>query len=184
MRVAASAATAAPAPDAAPLLTAEEVSGACGLRRRRCRARAALRCRSDACNAPRRVLAGLAAALATVRALGFYCVTVALSLPLFVSMVLITPFEFAFDKYRRAALHFVNDLWAVCSTVLFYRVEVCCAAGLRVAGVAFDVRCAACRCAARRICRNTTSRRCTWQTTRATWTFIRYSTCAARSRRV
>lgn len=59
-----------------------------------------------------------------MRALGFYCVTVALSLPLFVSMVLITPFEMAFDKYRRAALHFVNDLWAVCSTALFYRVEV------------------------------------------------------------
>ena len=73
---------------------------------------------------PRRVRAGFAAALATVRALGFYCVTVALSLPLFVSMVLITPFELAFDKHRRAALHFVNDLWAVCSTLLFYRVEV------------------------------------------------------------
>ena len=73
---------------------------------------------------PRRVRAGFAAALATVRALGFYCVTVALSLPLFVSMVLITPFELVFDKYRRAALHFVNDLWAVCSTLLFYRVEV------------------------------------------------------------
>jgi 1-acyl-sn-glycerol-3-phosphate acyltransferase len=39
-------------------------------------------------------------------------------------MVLITPFQLAFDKYRRAALHFVNDIWATCSTSLFYGVEV------------------------------------------------------------
>ena len=89
--------------------------------------------------------AGLTAALAAVRALGFYCVTVALSLPLFVSMVLITPFELAFDKYRRAALHFVNDLWAICSTLLFYRVEVRApqpAAGAPLThGAAADTRC-------------------------------------------
>ncbi len=67
--------------------------------------------------------AGLASALARVRALAFYAVTVLLSLPLFVSMVLITPFQLAFDKYRRLGLHFVNDLWAICSTTLFYGVE-------------------------------------------------------------
>jgi len=61
---------------------------------------------------------------ARLRALAFYAVTVLLSLPLFVSMLLITPFQLAFDKHRRAALHFVNDLWAVCSTSLFYPVEV------------------------------------------------------------
>lgn len=66
---------------------------------------------------------GVAAALARVRALLFYLVTLTLSLPLFVSMVLITPFQLAFDKKRRAALHFVNDVWATCSTSLFYRVE-------------------------------------------------------------
>jgi hypothetical protein len=61
---------------------------------------------------------------ARLRALAFYAVTVLLSLPLVVSMLLITPFQLAFDKHRRAALHFVNDLWAVCSTSLFYPVEV------------------------------------------------------------
>jgi hypothetical protein len=66
---------------------------------------------------------GVAAAVARVRALLFYLVTLTLSLPLFVSMVLITPFQLAFDKQRRAALHFVNDVWATCSTSLFYRVE-------------------------------------------------------------
>jgi hypothetical protein len=66
---------------------------------------------------------GLTAAVARVRALCFYLVTVTLSLPLFVSMLLITPFQAAFDKHRRGALHFVNDLWAVCSTSLFYKVE-------------------------------------------------------------
>ena len=67
---------------------------------------------------------GFASALARVRALCFYAVTVLLSLPLFVSMLLITPFQLAFDKSRRLALHFVNDLWACASTALFYRVEV------------------------------------------------------------
>ena len=67
-----------------------------------------------------------------MRALGCYLVTVALSLPLFVSMVLITPLQLAFDKNRRAALHFVNDLWAICSTSLFYGVEA--RAGLRACG--------------------------------------------------
>jgi 1-acyl-sn-glycerol-3-phosphate acyltransferase len=62
--------------------------------------------------------------VARLRALAFYTVTVLLSLPLFVSMLVITPFQFAFDKHRRAALHFVNDLWAICSTSLFYDVEV------------------------------------------------------------
>ena len=66
---------------------------------------------------------GVAAAFARVRALLFYLVTLTLSLPLFVSMVLITPFQLAFDKKRRAALHVVNDVWATCSTSLFYRVE-------------------------------------------------------------
>jgi len=123
--VAASAVAASPAPEAASPLSEEEVSGALGLA---CAAGGAAalapaRVPGVPCLTPR-VLAGLAGALATARALGFYCVTVALSLPLFVSMMLITPFELAFDKYRRAALHFVNDLWAVCSTGLFYRVEV------------------------------------------------------------
>lgn len=63
-------------------------------------------------------------ALATVRALAFYLWTVTLAVPLFVSMLLITPFQFAFDKYRRLALHIVNDLWAVVSTSLFYSVEI------------------------------------------------------------
>jgi 1-acyl-sn-glycerol-3-phosphate acyltransferase len=71
-----------------------------------------------------RAATGVGAAFARVRALLFYLVTVILSLPLFVSMVLITPFQLAFDKYRRAALHFVNDIWATCSTSLFYGVEV------------------------------------------------------------
>ena len=66
----------------------------------------------------------LSVVAARLRALAFYAVTVLLSLPLFLSMLLVTPFQLAFDKHRRSALHFVNDLWAVCSTSPFYEVEV------------------------------------------------------------
>jgi hypothetical protein len=86
---------------------------------------------------PQHARAAVGAVFARVRALSFYLVTVALSLPLFVSMLLITPFMHLFDKHRRAALHFVNDLWAVCSTSLFYGVEAracCAAAALRAHG--------------------------------------------------
>lgn len=67
--------------------------------------------------------AALAGLVARLRALCFYALSLVLAVPLFLSMLLITPFQLAFDRHRRSALHFVNDVWAVVSTLLFYRVE-------------------------------------------------------------
>jgi len=115
--------------------------------------------------------------VAVVRAVAFYMLTILLSLPLFVSMLVITPFQLVFDKHRRAALHFVNDLWAIASTTLFYPVEARRVLPQLSSADSFT------RFAAPRICRPPASRQCTWPTTRATWTSILSSTYGGPSRR-
>ena len=61
---------------------------------------------------------------AILRAQLFYLFTFTLALPLFASMVVMFPFVYFTDKYRRNALSFVNDVWATVSTSLFCPVEV------------------------------------------------------------
>jgi len=63
-------------------------------------------------------------ALAFARAMWFFLVTFSLSLPLFVSMLVMSPIVFLVDRDRRAAQHFVNNLWAIVSTSLCYRTRV------------------------------------------------------------
>ena len=67
-------------------------------------------------------LAGIAA---SVKGFMFYTTTFMLALPLFAIMLLLTPFVLLFDKHRRLAQHFVNNIWAKISTLLYYRVQVC-----------------------------------------------------------
>lgn len=121
-------------------------------------------------------------------------------------MVVITPFQLAFDKHRRAALHFVNDIWAILTTILFYRVEVwrrrvtesppcvlyldastqpqACVAIFRLLRVtAFRAPCLLRRFAARRISPVRTCLSCMWRTTSRTSTSSPSSTSAALSRR-
>ena len=66
-------------------------------------------------------LAGIAA---SVKGFIFYTTTFLLALPLFAIMLLLTPFVLLFDKHRRLAQHFVNNIWAKVSTLLYYRVQV------------------------------------------------------------
>ena len=73
-------------------------------------------------------------ALARVRALAFYLWTLALSLPLFVTMLCIAPFVAALDRHRRLAQHVVNNLWAKASTTPFYAVDLRGAENLPPAG--------------------------------------------------
>ncbi|EIE25733.1 glycerol-3-phosphate 1-acyltransferase, partial [Coccomyxa subellipsoidea C-169] len=54
----------------------------------------------------------------------FYTTTFLLALPLFVIMLLLAPFVAAFDKHRRLAQHFVNNIWAKVSTIPYYGVEI------------------------------------------------------------
>ena len=61
---------------------------------------------------------------AILRAQLFYLFTFTLALPLFASMVVMFPFVYFTDKYRRNALSFVNDVWATVSTSLFCPIEV------------------------------------------------------------
>ena len=62
--------------------------------------------------------------LAILRCLAFMCWTFSLAVPLFASMCLMFPFCYAFDRTRRYALSFVNDLWAICSTTPFVKITV------------------------------------------------------------
>ena len=61
---------------------------------------------------------------ASVKGFMFYTTTFLLALPLFAIMLLLTPFMLLFDKHRRLAQHFVNNIWAKISTLLYYRVQV------------------------------------------------------------
>jgi len=60
----------------------------------------------------------------TIRAVAFYLCSTMIAVPLLCLMVLIFPFQWISDKYRRGGLHMVNVLWACLSTLLFYRVRV------------------------------------------------------------
>ncbi|KAK9808655.1 hypothetical protein WJX72_001338 [[Myrmecia] bisecta] len=62
--------------------------------------------------------------LAGIKGLLFYLWTFSLSLPLFVTMLVLAPFVAIFDKHRRLAQHFVNNIWAKVSTWPFYRVRI------------------------------------------------------------
>ncbi|KAL3138602.1 hypothetical protein ABBQ32_006368 [Trebouxia sp. C0010 RCD-2024] len=62
--------------------------------------------------------------LARIKGFLFYSFTLLLSVPLFVSMLVMTPFVLLFDKYRRSAQHFVNNVWAKASTTPFYGVKI------------------------------------------------------------
>ncbi|GAQ90540.1 lysophosphatidic acid acyltransferase [Klebsormidium nitens] len=59
-----------------------------------------------------------------LRAILFYVTTLLIAIPLFVVMLVIFPFQYLFDKYRRRGLHVVNNLWANLTTALFYKIEV------------------------------------------------------------
>mmetsp|Transcript_4690 Transcript_4690/g.11097 ORF Transcript_4690/g.11097 Transcript_4690/m.11097 type:complete len:414 (+) Transcript_4690:2273-3514(+) len=62
--------------------------------------------------------------LEKLRAIAFFCWSLLLSIPLFVTMLTMAPFVMLMDKYKRLAQHFVNQAWAKVSTSLFYPVEV------------------------------------------------------------
>ena len=66
----------------------------------------------------------LANIAASVKGFTFYTTTLLLALPLFAIMLVLTPFVLLFDKHRRLAQHFVNNMWARVSTLLYYRVQV------------------------------------------------------------
>ncbi len=66
----------------------------------------------------------LADIAASVKGFIFYATTFLLALPLFAIMLLLSPFVLLFDKHRRLAQHFVNNIWAKVSTLLYYRVQV------------------------------------------------------------
>lgn len=66
----------------------------------------------------------MASFFASIKGFIFYTTTLLLALPLFVIMLLLAPFVAVFDKHRRLAQHFVNNLWAKVSTLPYYGVEV------------------------------------------------------------
>jgi len=59
-----------------------------------------------------------------IRATAFFLWSLLLAVPLFATMLAMAPFVVAFDKFRRLAQHFVNNLWAMASTWPFYGVEI------------------------------------------------------------
>lgn len=66
----------------------------------------------------------LANAFAAVRAVGFYLTTVAIAVPLFHVMLLLAPLVLLTDKFKRSAMHVVNDVWANLTSLLWYPIEV------------------------------------------------------------
>lgn len=62
--------------------------------------------------------------LARIRAIAFFTWSMALAVPFFVIMLLMTPFVLLFDKHRRRAQHRVNKLWARLSLLPFNSIEV------------------------------------------------------------
>jgi hypothetical protein len=67
-----------------------------------------------------------ASLLAAAKGFVFYTTTFALALPLFAAMLLLAPFVAAFDRHRRLAQHFVNNIWAKVSTTPYYGVQASC----------------------------------------------------------
>eukprot|EP00271_Cylindrocystis_brebissonii_P009325 TRINITY_DN24075_c0_g1_i1.p1 TRINITY_DN24075_c0_g1~~TRINITY_DN24075_c0_g1_i1.p1 ORF type:complete len:358 (+),score=50.25 TRINITY_DN24075_c0_g1_i1:331-1404(+) len=59
-----------------------------------------------------------------VRAIAFYTWTAVLSIPLFIAMLIMHPFILVLDKFRRRGHHFVNNIWAIVTMALFYKVEI------------------------------------------------------------
>jgi len=67
---------------------------------------------------------GLGDFVAVVRAIAFYLTTVLIAVPLFHIMLLLSPVVLLVDKFKRNAMHLVNDVWANLTTLFFYQVEV------------------------------------------------------------
>lgn len=67
---------------------------------------------------------GFRRVLANICALMFFIWSFTLALPLFLIMMTMAPFVMLFDKHKRLAQHFVNNIWATISTWPFYRVSV------------------------------------------------------------
>jgi 1-acyl-sn-glycerol-3-phosphate acyltransferase len=61
---------------------------------------------------------------ARVRAIAFFFTSFMLAVPLIMMMALMFPFVWVFDRTRRSALSFCNDVWATVSTGLFFPVRV------------------------------------------------------------
>jgi len=59
-----------------------------------------------------------------IRAIAFFATSFTLAIPLICIMALMFPFCWVFDRTRRSALSFVNDVWATVSTSLFFPVKV------------------------------------------------------------
>ena len=126
----------------------------------------------------------LAGVLANLKGFIFYTTTFMLALPLFAVMLLLTPFVMIFDKHRRLAQHFVNNIWAKVSTMPYYSVQV--GSAFLLDGVSGDAPTSACwsaswmvlsvyvrfpddRLKARSTFLLLMSRLCMWQITRASW---------------
>lgn len=62
--------------------------------------------------------------LAAIRATIFYVTTLMFAAPLFLVMLALYPFELVFDKVRRRAEHFVNNIWAKLTTLFYYPVNI------------------------------------------------------------
>lgn len=61
---------------------------------------------------------------ARLRAIAFFATSLILAIPLLIVMVILFPFCWAFDRTRRSALSFFNDVWATVSCALFMKIEV------------------------------------------------------------
>mmetsp|Transcript_14175 Transcript_14175/g.42773 ORF Transcript_14175/g.42773 Transcript_14175/m.42773 type:complete len:341 (-) Transcript_14175:1423-2445(-) len=61
---------------------------------------------------------------AGIRGFCFYLWTLTLSLPLFVTMLVMAPFVMLFDKVRRLWQHKVNNVWARASTTPWYGIKL------------------------------------------------------------
>jgi len=61
---------------------------------------------------------------ARVRAIAFFVTSFSLAVPLICIMAMLFPLCWVFDRTRRSALSFCNDVWATVSTALFFPVVV------------------------------------------------------------
>jgi len=63
-------------------------------------------------------------AFAAIRAVGFYLTTIAIAVPLFHVMLWLAPVVLLTDKFKRSAMHVVNDLWANLTSLLWYPIDL------------------------------------------------------------
>ena len=61
---------------------------------------------------------------ARVRAIAFFVTSFSLAVPLICIMAMLFPLCWVFDRTRRSALSFCNDVWATVSTALFFPIVV------------------------------------------------------------